>query len=484
MGGGKTMLKLILQSIPLKICLSILLIETLFLAVIGVFYTGRFNKEIDKAVTDKLLLPAVLMSERALNYSAATNLAVMSELVQEDVVDCFISKADGTIYYTHDPSLEGKMNSTLFAQQVPSFQGNVEPNAKISSSISSSGTHYLATLSPLMNNSAILGTLYIRINADSIFSKKESVLRLFWFGAILTIFFTTLFEAYWVYRIIVPRIKRTSYVLRKVENYDLTVRVKDYGAEDQLGTLMRQVDRVIDKLQTQLHQLLHAEKLSTIGNLSASIAHEFNNPLYGIMTVIEGVKRTAPLDDEDAKLIDMAIVECHRMKDLIRNLQDFNRPTSGSVTPLNIHSTINSLLLLSKMEFTTRGITVATNYSEDMPMITGVGDQVKQVILNLLNNASYACEGGGTITIKTEAIGKKNISIIIQDNGRGIELEHMDKIFDPFFTTRSKEKGTGLGLSISDGIVKKHGGRIDVESEPGRGSTFTITLPIEGETNA
>jgi len=478
------MLKLIVQSIPLKICLSILLIETLFLAVIGVFYTSRFNKEIDKAVTDKLLLPAVLMSERALNYSAATDLAVMSELVQEDVVNSFISKADGTIYYTNDPNLEGKLNNTLFAEQAPSFQGEVQSTAKVSSAISSTGRHYLATLSPLMNNDAILGTLYIRINADSIVSKKKSVLRLFWFGAAMTIFCTTLFEAYWVYSIIVPRIKRTSFILRKVESYDLTVRVKDYGAEDQLGTLMQQVDTVIEKLQTQLHQLLHAEKLSAIGSLSASIAHEFNNPLYGVMTVIEGVKRTAPLDDEDAKLIDMALVECHRMKDLIRNLQDFNRPSSGSVTPLNIHSTINSLLLLSKKEFTTRGVTVVTNYAEDMPMITGVGDQIKQVVLNLLNNASYACDGGGTITITTEVIGKRNITIAIQDNGRGIETEHMDRIFDPFFTTKSKTKGTGLGLSISEGIIKEHGGTIVVESETGKGSTFTVTLPIKGEINA
>ena len=248
------MIKLIFQSIPLKIGLSILFIETVFLVGIGFFYTSKFDQEIDQAVVDKLLLPAVLMSERALNYSAATDLAVMSELVHEDVIDCFISKADGTIYYTSDPNLEGKMNSTLFAQQAPSFQGKIQSTSKISSSISSSGIHYLSTLSPLLRKEKILGTLYIRINADSIVSKKKSVLRLFLYGAVLTICCTTLFEAFWVYWLIVPRIRRTSIVLHTAENYDLTVRIKDYGADDQLGVLMRQVDTMIEKIQTQVHQ--------------------------------------------------------------------------------------------------------------------------------------------------------------------------------------------------------------------------------------
>ena len=473
------MIKLIFQSIPLKIGLSILFIETVFLVGIGFFYTSKFDQEIDQTVVDKLLLPAVLMSERALNYSAATDLAVMSELVHEDVVDCFISKADGTIYYTSDPSLEGKMNSTLFAQQAPSFQGKIQSTSKISSSISSSGIHYLSTLSPLLRKEKILGTLYIRINADSIVSKKKSVLRLFLYGAVLTICCTTLFEAFWVYWLIVPRIRRTSIVLHTAENYDLTVRIKDYGADDQLGVLMRQVDTMIEKIQTQVHQLLHSEKLAAIGGLSASFAHEFNNPLQGVMSVIEGVKRRVAMDTEDAKLLDMAIGECGRMKDLIKSLQDFNRPSSGNITPIDIHATIDSLLLLSRKEYYTKNIVIKTHYAKDMVQIEAVGDQIKQVVLNLLNNSTYACEGGDTITISTEVVSEDNIAIKIKDNGKGIEPEHIDRIFEPFFTTKPAIKGTGLGLSVSYGIIKKHGGRIDVVSEPGRGATFTITLPIE-----
>jgi signal transduction histidine kinase len=182
------------------------------------------------------------------------------------------------------------------------------------------------------------------------------------------------------------------------------------------------------------------------------------------------------MDEEDAQLVDSAIIECDRMKNLIKGLHDFNRPSTGKMAPMNIHSAIDSILMLSKKEYQTKKITVETNYA-DLPQVKAVADQIKQVLLNLLNNAIYACSKGDTITISTDFINKEGIRIKIQDNGKGIKPEHLNKIFDPFFTTKPAIKGTGLGLSISYGIIKKHGGRIDVKSEPDKGTIFTITLP-------
>ena len=150
---------------------------------------------------------------------------------------------------------------------------------------------------------------------------------------------------------------------------------------------------------------------------------------------------------------------------------------------MDIHAVLDNLLLLGKKEYSTRKIIIEKRYSENMPRIKAVADQLKQVFLNLFNNAADACDGGGTITIKTETLGEK-IVVRIHDTGTGITPEDKAHIFEPFFTTKPAIKGTGLGLSVSYGIIKGHGGEITVASEPGKGTTFSVTLPIEGGHNA
>ncbi len=241
-------------------------------------------------------------------------------------------------------------------------------------------------------------------------------------------------------------------------------------------------DRVNERtleLQKTHEQLLHSAKLAAVGKLSASIAHEFNNPLQSVMTIIKGIGQYVPMEEQEEQLVALALQECNRMKQLIANLQDFYRPTSGKVAPVDLHTTIDALLLLCKKDFKTRKIAVEKNYDATMPPIMAVADQLKQVFLNLLNNGAYACEGGGTITITTEKNGANSI-IHIQDTGRGIDPADVSHIFEPFFTTKPELKGTGLGLSVSYGIIKKHGGDIAVQSKPGKGTVFSISLPVKG----
>jgi len=246
--------------------------------------------------------------------------------------------------------------------------------------------------------------------------------------------------------------------------------------------LEKRVEERTHELQNTYGQLLHAEKLSAIGSLSASIAHEFNNPLQSVMTVIKGIRsHCCPLGEKEKALIDMALKECGRMRDLIRSLQDFNRPTSGRWAPMNLNTTIDCILLLGKYQYARKGITVVRNYATDLPQINAVADQVKQVLLNLLNNATDACEdGGGTITISTAIDDGSYVKIAVRDSGKGIPPEIMPRIFEPFFTTKPESKGTGLGLSVSHDIVKKHGGRIEVASESGGTTVFTVVLPVIG----
>lgn len=252
-------------------------------------------------------------------------------------------------------------------------------------------------------------------------------------------------------------------------------------AEEQLHTLKNELEervkRRTSELQKTQSKYLHAEKLSAIGKLSASIAHEFNNPLQGIMAILKGLKRRVEMDEEDAELLDLAIAESERMKKLIHDLQGFNRPSSRMKITMNVHESLEALLLMYKSDFKKNGITTILNYADRLPLILAIPDQIKQVFLNLLNNAVDACPPtGGEITISTRQEGKK-IAVAIKDNGIGIEPEKIDLIFQPFYTTKSEVKGTGLGLSVCHGIVQYHEGKILVESKPGEGSTFTVLLP-------
>lgn len=226
-------------------------------------------------------------------------------------------------------------------------------------------------------------------------------------------------------------------------------------------------------------QLLHSEKLSAIGKLSASIAHEFNNPIYGIRNVLEMVAEEVPMDRSYEEFIDLAVKECNRMKDLILKLQDFHRPTSDVITLIDINKLIDETSLWVNIRLNEKKIKLKKEFDECLPRIPGVFDQIKQVILNLLQNAEAAMPlEGGVISIITISYASV-IKIVIQDSGVGIDAEHIKKIFEPFYTNKSLVSSTGLGLYLSYGIIKRHGGDIEVVSQQGHGTQFTISIPTE-----
>lgn len=269
--------------------------------------------------------------------------------------------------------------------------------------------------------------------------------------------------------------KQVEEALRESKNKLKLAQVQLQAANTDLEQKIEQRTR---ELQETHKQYLHVEKLSAIGKLSASIAHEFNNPLQGVLSILKGLRKRAILDQEDRELLEAAISESNRMKDLIRSLQDFNRPSSGRKMMMDVHESLDALLLLHTNDFRSKQITVERDYAENLPPIMVVPDQIKQVFLNLLTNAADACQSGGIITVSTRQKNDR-VLVAIKDTGIGIKPADMEHIFRPFFTTKSEVKGTGLGLSVSYGIVKDHHGEIRVESQPGKGATFTILLPIK-----
>jgi PAS domain S-box-containing protein len=273
-----------------------------------------------------------------------------------------------------------------------------------------------------------------------------------------------------------------GHALRMVGTHvDITERKR---IEKQILTMNDDLERKVElrtqELQETQKQLLQTEKLSAIGQLSASIAHEFNNPLQSIHTILKGLKKRAILEEEDRALLNAAISESDRMKNLIQSLREFNRPSSGRQVSMDLHKCIDLTLLLHRSALGKKRISVVLNYAERLPQILAVPDQIKQVILNLFSNAADACQqSGGVITISTRQESEK-VAIAIKDTGVGIKPEQMGHIYRPFYTTKGEVKGTGLGLSVSYGIIKKHQGEIRVESQPGEGTTFTVLLPIKG----
>ncbi|MEW6595713.1 MAG: ATP-binding protein [Thermodesulfobacteriota bacterium] len=259
---------------------------------------------------------------------------------------------------------------------------------------------------------------------------------------------------------------------------DITARKR---AEDALGQANQELEQRVaartEELQATYRQLLHAEKLSAMGKLTASLAHELNNPLCGIGNVLEGLHRREAMDGEDRAMVELAISECQRVTKLISDMQAMNRPTSGAQSPLALHPLLDSMLRLCDKECRRHHIRVVRDYAENLPLVLAVEDQLKQVMLNLFTNAVAAMEEEGGILAVETAFQGGQVVVRVEDTGPGIRPEDLGRIFEPFFTTKPAGKGTGLGLPVSYGIIEQHGGTITVQSEPGQGTVFTVTLP-------
>ncbi|MBW2443241.1 MAG: ATP-binding protein [Deltaproteobacteria bacterium] len=233
-------------------------------------------------------------------------------------------------------------------------------------------------------------------------------------------------------------------------------------------------------------QLLHAAKLASVGELATGVAHEINNPLAIVLSTT-GVIRDMlnPEFKLDAspenilKELDTVDSAVFRARNITRQLLDFGRKDPPRPVACNLNRLVDDVLGGFKLHaLEVENITINKQFEADLPDIIADHDQIRQVLLNLINNAGDAISGAGTITISTARDGR-NVRVTITDTGRGMTAQQLKKIFKPFYTTKETGKGTGLGLSVSRGIVKSMGGSIEVQSMPGAGSSFTVILPID-----
>jgi two-component system NtrC family sensor kinase len=251
-------------------------------------------------------------------------------------------------------------------------------------------------------------------------------------------------------------------------------------------TLEQRVDEKTNQLNRAHEQMLRVEKMASIGKLAAIVAHEINNPLAGILTYAKLLKKQFAREndkkyDEAIASLDLIESESRRCGEIIKNLLNFSRAAPMNHEPADLNAVVDRCARLVQHQLDLQDVRLHLELAHDLPAVWCDPAQVEQVILALMMNAVAAMPKGGNLTLRTrKSDTRPQVEVDVQDDGTGIPRELVSQMFEPFFTTKERGHGLGLGLAISRMIVERHQGRIDVKSEPGRGTVFTVTLPIEG----
>ena len=253
---------------------------------------------------------------------------------------------------------------------------------------------------------------------------------------------------------------------------------------DQLRAAREELQERIAAQRMAESKLVQAAKLAAVGEMAAGIAHELNNPLTTVSGFTELVLEELPSKSDVRNDLELVLREAQRARSVVRRLLDFARQSESMRVRSDINEILTDVLALVNHLLRTSGVQLFTRLSNGIPWIPVDRNQMKQVVLNLIHNALHAMPTGGELKITTACRRRDKhdwLTICLADTGTGIAPENLERVFEPFFTTRSKDGGTGLGLSVSYGIIADHGGFIDVESQVGKGSIFTIWLPVEVE---
>ena len=406
-------------------------------------------------------------------------------------------------------SLKAKINSDLFVLQndeviASSFQGP-SWHDKIKSKVTPALLHrtvvegkptlekiylndkeYKAVFAPIRVNGANKGVYGLIMSTNDLVQAKRRVLYNYVAVSMVILVILSLINFVIISAISRP-LKEMARLADLVAGGDLTHRI-EVDSRDELAILVTSFNNMVaalrkqrDELDFTVKQLIHQEKLASLGELAAGIAHEVGNPLSIIVGYAKWLFKRCESEEQREPLKQM-IDAAQRIDELNKRLLMYSRPGPQQQKSVDLNQVIEDALSMVEHQFKEeKDFRVVRRLSPAIGTITGNPDRLQQVFINLFNNARQAMPTGGHLTVSTEPRRKgRGVLVKVSDTGQGIDPRHLSRIFDPFFTTKAPDKGTGLGLSITHRITTDHGGRIWAESEPGVGTTFVLEFPYPG----
>lgn len=346
---------------------------------------------------------------------------------------------------------------------------------------------YITAYEPIRDvTDRIIGILYVGVLEEKYNDIRQETILTFIAITIAGALVALVVSYFIAQRISVPIFQLVN-ASKAVESGDLDAKVEidtndelEYLADsfNAMAQALKRRDEQLKEFATQ--KIMASERLALIGQLSANVAHELNNPLTGIVTYSHLILEKTACDDPNKNSIEKIVGQATRCRDIIRGLLDFSRQRKPDKTFTNINTVMDQCLSFVENQALFMNIQISKDFQEDLPMIVIDPSQIERVIMNMIINAAEAMDGNGELFLATRIDRSSDfIELEFSDTGQGISEENIDKIFDPFFTTKDVGHGTGLGLAISYGVVKAHKGTISVISELGKGTTFIVRLPVK-----
>jgi signal transduction histidine kinase len=338
----------------------------------------------------------------------------------------------------------------------------------------------LEVSSALVDDGNFLGTLAVGFSMEPIERQVRDVAGRAALVALVLMLGNSIMTALYVETLIRP-ILNLNQTMKRAGEGDLTVRAPtrhgDEVAElaDVFNRMMAELEAAREREELQRAQLAQTEKMAAVGTLAAGVAHEVNNPLSGVLASLENMRDNPDDQEMRDRYLQLIADGLKRIERTVANLLNFARPREIKLERTSINHNLRHVIELVEYQFRAAGVEVKLDLDEDPAMVEADHFQMEQLFLNLVLNALDSMREGGTLYLRTRVRGGRVIAEV-RDTGHGIPAEIRDRIFDPFFTTREVGEGTGLGLAVSGSIVAAHGGRIELETAVGRGTTFRVIM--------